>query len=159
MSEVSHALQKIARGTGIIFAGTIVSMFFRFLSRAVMARFFSRAEYGVFNLALTILSVALVIATMGFQNSLPREVAFYKEKEPSRIGSLISTVLIIVSLTSLTFTALLISGSAYVAHIFNEEWLVYALKVILLALPFSALTGSFIAISQGFGRVREKVYF
>ena len=108
---------------------------------------------------MTILSVALVIATMGFQNSLPREVAFYKEKEPSRIGSLISTVLIIVSLTSLTFTALLISGSAYVAHIFNEEWLVYALKVILLALPFSALTGSFIAISQGFGRVREKVYF
>lgn len=28
-----------------------------------------------------------------------------------------------------------------------------------LALPFSALTGTFVAISQGFGRVREKVYF
>jgi len=159
MSEASQALQRIARGTGIVFAGTVISMFFGFLSRAVMARFFSRAEYGVFNLALTILSVALVIATMGFQNSLPREVAFYKERKPSRIGSLISTALIIVSLTSLTVMALLVSGSVYVAQVFNEERLIHALKVISLALPFSALIRSFIAISRGFGRVREKVYF
>jgi len=46
-------------------------MFFGFLSFALIARFFSRAEYGVFRLALTILSVALVIATLGFQNFLP----------------------------------------------------------------------------------------
>ena len=39
-------------------------MFFGFLSVAVIARFFSRAEYGIFSLALTVLSVALVIATM-----------------------------------------------------------------------------------------------
>ncbi|WP_167887310.1 hypothetical protein [Thermococcus sp. M39] len=31
--------QKIARGTGIVFAGTVISMFFGFLSRAVTVRF------------------------------------------------------------------------------------------------------------------------
>jgi len=85
MSEVNHALQRIARGTGIVFAGTIISMFFGFLSVAVIARVFSRAEYGVFSLALTFLSAAVVVATIGFPNSLPREVAFYREKEHSRI--------------------------------------------------------------------------
>nr|CCE70612.1 TPA: hypothetical protein PAB0790.1n [Pyrococcus abyssi GE5] len=30
MSEASQALQKIARGTGIVFAGTIILMFFGF---------------------------------------------------------------------------------------------------------------------------------
>ncbi|ALM76370.1 hypothetical protein [Thermococcus barophilus] len=51
MSEASQALQKIARGAGIVFAGTVISMFFGFLSRAIIARYFSTAEYGVFNLA------------------------------------------------------------------------------------------------------------
>lgn len=61
MSEVNHALQRIARGTGIVFAGTIISMFFGFLSRALIARYFSAGEYGVFNLVLTELSFVLVV--------------------------------------------------------------------------------------------------
>lgn len=159
MSEASQALQKIARGTGIVFVGTVISMFFGFLSRAVIARYFSVGEYGVFNLTLTILSIALVIATLGFQNSLPREVAFYREKEPSKVESLISTALITVSLTSSAIMLLIIFGSEFVAQAFNEERLTSALKVVALALPFSALVGVTISITRGFGRVREQVYF
>ncbi|MBP1911651.1 oligosaccharide flippase family protein [Thermococcus stetteri] len=89
MSEASQALQRIARGTGIVFFGTVFWLFFEFLSRALIARHYSTAEYGVFNLALTVLSIALILATLGFQNSLPRVVAFYREKEPSRVRDLI----------------------------------------------------------------------
>jgi len=78
MSEASQALQKIARGTGIIFAGTIVSLLLGFISRAMIARHFSTSDYGVFNLALTVLSIALVFATLGFPNSLPRKVVILK---------------------------------------------------------------------------------
>lgn len=159
MSEASQALQKIARGTGIVFAGTVISMFFGFLSRAIIARYFSTAEYGVFNLALTVLSIALVVATLGFQNSLPRGVAFYKEREPSKVRDLISTALIIVALNSIIWTVILTLGAGNVAQVFNEERLAYALKIVAFALPFSALTGTIISISRGFGRVREKVYF
>ena len=159
MSEASQALQKIARGTGIVFAGTVVSMFFQFLSRAVIARYFSTGEYGVFNLALTVLSIALVVATLGFQNSLPREVAFYREREPSRVGDLISTALLITALNGILWAAVLILGAGRIAGLFNEARLVYALRVVAFALPFSALTGVTISISRGFGRVREQVYF
>ncbi|MBP1911662.1 flippase [Thermococcus stetteri] len=159
MSEVSQALQKIARGTGIIFAGTVVSMLFGFLSRMIIARYFSTGEYGVFNLALTVLSIALVIATLGFQNSLPREVAVYREREPSRVKALISTALIIVAVNSLVLTVLLVILSGEISLIFHDERLLHALKVVAFALPFSALTGVIISTTQGFGRVREKVYF
>ena len=159
MSETSQALQRIARGTGIVFAGTVFWLFFEFLSRAIIARHYSTSEYGVFNLALTVLSVALIIATLGFQNSLPREVAFYREKEPSRVGDLISTALIIVALNSTIWGMILILGAENIAQIFNETRLAYALKIVAFALPFSALIGTIIPISQGFGRVREKVYF
>ncbi|WP_237718485.1 oligosaccharide flippase family protein [Pyrococcus furiosus] len=129
------------------------------MSRAVIARYFSTSEYGVFNLALTVLSIALVLATLGFQNSLPREVAFYMEREPSRVGNLILTALVIVTVNSLLITVLLILGSGFVAQVFREERLAYALKIVALALPFSALTGVMISISRGFGRVRGQVYF
>ena len=49
MNEASQALQKIAKGTGIVFAGTVISMFFGFLSRALIARYFSIGEYGVWD--------------------------------------------------------------------------------------------------------------
>ncbi len=134
-------------------------MLFGFLSRVMIARYFSTSEYGVFNLTLTILSIALVIATLGFQNSLPREVAFYREKEPSKLGPLISTALVIVALNSLVLTVLLAAFSKEISLIFHDECLLHALNVVAFALPFSALTGVTISISRGFGRVREKVYF
>lgn len=159
MSEASQALQKIARGTGIVFAGTVFWLFFEFLSRAIIARHYSTAEYGVFNLALTVLSIALILATLGFQNSLPREVAFYREKEPSRVGDLISTALIIVALNSIILVIVLILGARDIAQIFHDTRLVQALRIMAFALPCFALITVIVAISRGFGRVRELVYF
>ncbi|NJD98891.1 flippase [Thermococcus sp. LS1] len=159
MSEASQALQRIARGTGIIFTGTVISMFFGFLSRAVIARYFSTAEYGVFNLALTVLNIALVIATLGFQNALPREVAFYKEREPSRVRDLISTALVIVAVNSLIWTVILFLEAGNISQVFKDARLVHALRIIVFALPFWALIVVMISISRGLGRVREQVYF
>ena len=159
MSEASYALQRIARGAGIIFVGTIISMLFGFFNRAIIARYFTTSEYGVFNLALTVLSIALVIATLGFQNSLPREVAFYREKGPSKVNGLISTALVIVLVNSIIWTAILILGARNIARVFDEDRLTYALRITAFALPFWALVGTVISISRGFGRVREKVYF
>ncbi len=79
MDDTSQALQRIARGAGIVFAGTIISMFFGFLSRALIARFFSRAEYGVFSLALIIL-----LSRLGFDFSIIR---FFPNGDKSEIFS------------------------------------------------------------------------
>jgi len=159
MSGTSKALQKIARGTGIVFAGTVISMLFGFLSRAIIARYFSTEEYGVFNLALTVLSIALVVATLGFSSSLPREIAFYREKEPSRVDNLISTALIIVALNSLIWVTILFLEAGNISQVFKDARLGYALRIVVFTLPFWALTAVIISISRGFGRVREQVYF
>jgi len=159
MNEVSHTLQKIARGTGMVFVGTVISMFFGFLSRILIARYFSIDEYGVFNLALTIFSIAIIVATLGFPNSLPREVVFYREKDPSKIDKLISTALIIVMLNSILLMIFLILETKNIAQIFKDEKLSQILSIIIYTLPFSALTNVVISIFQGFGRVREKIYF
>ncbi|WP_456395638.1 oligosaccharide flippase family protein [Thermococcus sp.] len=150
MSDATQALHKIARGTGIIFAGTVISMFFGFLSRAIIAREFSKAEYGVFNLALTILSIGLVIATLGFQNALPREVAFYREKMPEKVDRLISTAIAITAVSAVITALLIFFLAGNISLIFREERLASALRVIVLAIPFSALTAVIISVSRDF---------
>ncbi|WP_324735083.1 oligosaccharide flippase family protein [Thermococcus sp. SY098] len=154
--EVSQALQKIARGTGIIFAGTIVSTLFGFFNKAIIARYFATAEYGIFNLVLTIFSISLVIATLGFGNSLPREVAIYKEKKLSQLWDLTSTAVVILVFNSAVLMLLLTIGAKEVAQIFHDMRLEEPLKIIAFALPFSGLTVGIVAISRGFGRVRER---
>jgi len=158
-NEVSKALQKIARGTGIVFVGTVVSMLLGFLSRAIIARHFSTSEYGIFNLVLTLLSITLVVATLGFQNSLPREVAYYREREPSKVKHILSTALLIVAVNGILWALLLIFGAGAISQSLNEERLTHALRISALALPFWALSATLISISRGFGRVRERVYF
>ncbi|AIF70356.1 hypothetical protein PAP_09910 [Palaeococcus pacificus DY20341] len=159
MSEASQALQKIARGISIIFIGTIISTLFGFFNKAIIARYFATAEYGVFNLALTVFSIALVIATLGFGSSLPREVAIYKEKKPFQLWDLVSTAITILIFNGVLLALFLIIGANSAAQIFHDARLEEPLKIIAFALPFSALTAGIVAISRGFGRVREKVYF
>nr|CCE70613.1 TPA: hypothetical protein PAB2422 [Pyrococcus abyssi GE5] len=110
-------------------------------------------------MALTVLSIALVIATLGFQNALPREVAFYREREPSRVRDLISTALVIVAVNSLIWTAILFLEAGNISQVFKDARLAHALRIVVFALPFWALTAVIISISRGFGRVREQVYF
>ena len=164
MSEASQALQKIARGTGIIFAGTVVSMLLGFISRTLIARHYAVLEYGVFNLALTVIGIGLTVATFGITSSLPREVAVYREKEPDKIGDLISTAMSLVILGSVLAVGLIILSRFEIADALTRTEGAYlllkdALKIVSLALPFMALTSILISVTQGFGRVRERVYF
>ncbi|NJE61785.1 flippase [Thermococcus sp. 21S7] len=164
MDEVNQALHRIARGTGIIFAGTIISMLLGFISRTLIARHYTVLEYGVFNLALTVIGIGSTIATLGITSSLPREVAFYREKEPDRVDTLISTALSLVAISSVLTVAAIILSRPEIADALTRTESSYlllkdALKVISLALPFTVLTGIILSVTQGFGRVRERVYF
>ncbi|ASJ10310.1 polysaccharide biosynthesis protein [Thermococcus sp. P6] len=159
MTGTSQTLHRMARGTGIVFAGTLISMLFGFLSRAVIARGFPTSEYGVFNLALTVLSIALTVATLGFPNAIPREIAFYREREPEKVERIIPTAIFITGITAVVTAFVIFLFAGNISVLFHEDRLVKALRVMILALPFSSLIAILISISRGFGRVREKVYF
>ncbi|MCA6213528.1 polysaccharide biosynthesis-like protein [Thermococcus bergensis] len=66
MSEASQTLQRIVRGAGIVFVGIVISMFFGFLIRVIIARYFSVEEYGVLNFVLIVLSITLVLNNSRF---------------------------------------------------------------------------------------------
>jgi len=82
MSEiVNQSLQKIAKGTGIIFFGTMVGMLFAFGSRVLLARFFTQNEYGIYSLAFIILNIAVIISILGLQEGCTRQIACFRGKD------------------------------------------------------------------------------
>ncbi|NJE12853.1 flippase [Thermococcus sp. LS2] len=160
MSEASQALQKIVKGAGIVFVGTVISMILHFLIRIIIARYYSTSEYGIFSLTLTVLNVSLLISTLGLQHALPREIAFYKQKRQlSRVKEIITAALTLGIIWSVLITVILIFSSDSIAQIFHEERLNFTLKLGSFALPFFTLTWIIVSISRGFEKVDEQFYF
>jgi O-antigen/teichoic acid export membrane protein len=159
LDEVNRALQGIARGTGIIFFGTIISLIFGFITRVVVARHFLPSDYGIYAISLTILNIAVVIATVGIPAGLPREIAYNLEKDRKKVEQIKSSSFFLVLLTSIALFSLMFLGVGKIAEIFDEESLDYSLRLMAIALPFMSISGVIIAISRGFGRVKEQLYF
>ena len=82
MSEiVNQSLQKIAKGTGIIFIGTIIGMLLGFVSRVIIVRYITQSEYGIYSLALVLISIFATISTLGLQEGSTRYIAYFRGKK------------------------------------------------------------------------------
>ncbi|NOR77869.1 MAG: oligosaccharide flippase family protein [Methanophagales archaeon] len=68
----------IAKGTGIIFIGTIIGMLLGFVSRIIIVRYTTQTEYGIFSLALVLLNIFAMISTLGLQSGVTRQIAYFR---------------------------------------------------------------------------------
>ncbi|WP_457750838.1 flippase [Thermococcus sp.] len=159
MDEVNAALQRVARGTGIVFFGSIIGTLLAFISRTLIARHFERAQYGTFNLALTLLNIGLIIALMGFPSGLSREISRYRRESPGKINFLVSSALMVSVSASLLLVLVYFVFAPWFSAVLNDPNLTYALRYVSLALPFSVVSRILIALSRGFDRVRENFYY
>lgn len=155
---MTDGLKRITAGSKLVLAGTLVWITLEFLSRIIIGRHFSSEEYGIYNLTLSIFTASLILSTLGFQSGVPREISYYLEKSPSKVDRLISTALIIIMATSGLVSLVLVINAESIAGIFKKECLIFPLRIVSLALPFSALSITITAVSRGFGRVKEQVY-
>ncbi|MGB2842989.1 MAG: oligosaccharide flippase family protein [Halobacteriota archaeon] len=84
MSEiVNQSLQKIAKGTGIVFTGTIIGLLLAFIGRVIIVRYTTQTEYGIFSLALVLLNIFAMISTLGLQSGVTRQIAYFRGKKNS----------------------------------------------------------------------------
>ena len=162
MSEiVNQSLQKIAKGTGIVFIGSLAGLFLAFIGRLMIARYETVSEYGVFSLALVILNICVVISTLGLQNGVTRSIAYARGKnENEKIQGFISASIWLSLAASIILCFSLFFASETIAvNIFHEPALTAPLKIFSIAIPFFTLSSVIVSIFLGFGRVQAKVYF
>ena len=163
MSEenANGSLVKVAKGTTVIFIGTIVGMLFAFMGRLLIARQWSASDYGVFSLAFAILNISVIISTLGLQRGTSRSIAYARGKnENEKIQGFVSASLWLALAGSLILCFILFLVSEAIAeNIFHEPALTTSLRIFSIAIPFFTLLNVFTGIFLGFGLVQAKVYF
>ena len=162
MSEiVNQSLQKIAKGAGIIFIGTIIGMLFGFIGRVIIVRYLTQSEYGILSLALVLMSIVVIISTLGLGEGSTRCIAYFRgKKEEGKVKDVISSSIKIALIASISLASVFFFISDFISiNIFHASELSTPLKIFSIAIPFTVLINVFISIFRGFDRVDAKVYF
>jgi O-antigen/teichoic acid export membrane protein len=161
MSEiVNKSLQKIAKGTTIVFIGTIVGLLLGFFDRIILIRYTTQSEYGLYCMAFTIMSIFVAISTLGLGEGSTRYIAYFRGKgEEGNVRGVISSSIKIALVSSLVLAMISFLISDFISiNIFHTPELSTPLKIFSIVIPFSVLISVFIAIFRGFNRV-DGVYF
>jgi O-antigen/teichoic acid export membrane protein len=162
MSEiVNQSLQKIAKGTGIVFTGTIIGMLLGFVGRVIIVRYTTQTEYGIYSLALVIISIFVTISTLGLQEGSTRYIAYFRgKKEEGKVKGVISSSIKIAIIASISLAAISFFISDFISiSIFHTPALSTPLKIFTIAIPFTVLINVLISIFRGFDRVDARLYF
>ena len=162
MSEiVNQSLQKIAKGTGIIFTGTIISLLLGFIGTIIIVRYLTTAEYGLFSLALTVIALIAGISILGIDLGATRYIAYFKGKEDNKkISGVIGSSFQITIIASVLFSIFVFLSSEYISMaILHNNNLSTILKILSVTIPFSILSNTVVSIFRGFGVVKVRVYF
>ena len=157
---VNQSFKKIAKGTGIIFIGTIVGLIFRVVNRILVIRYISLNEYGYLSLAMVIISIFILLSSLGLPDGVTRNLAYYRGKgDIKRVFGVIISAFHIAIITSIifAFSAFFISGS--IATFFKMEELEWIIKVLSFTIPFSVGINILVSVYRGLERPKEGLYF
>ena len=158
---LSDSLAKITKGTGIAFVGYLVSALLGFVSRPLIVRCGTEADYGVFSLASVILGICTIIATLGLPTGTSRSIAYARGKNDSeKVQKLISASIQLGLIASISLGIVVFSTADVIAvKIFHDATLGLPLKIFALGIPISALISVLVSLFQGFDDVKPTAYF
>jgi len=161
VSILNETLQKVAKGTGTVFIGSIVSIVFAFISRILIAKYYTQGEYGIFSLGYTILFISAIVGALGLQEGVARQIAYYKGKGNNKAMSGVIFFSLLFSLVAgITLFILLFSSSNIISiKVFHLLKFSYYLKIFSIAIPFFILLFVLTSIFRGFSSVKENVLF
>jgi stage V sporulation protein B len=126
----------------------------------VVTQFLAPADYGVFTLGQTVVNLSMVLVLFGTPKALDRFIPQYQALgESGKVRTLIIRVLRWVALASLIVMALLFFSSSLLATWFSEPGFTYVLRVLLLALPATALVREVSSVFVGYKELRYRVCF
>jgi O-antigen/teichoic acid export membrane protein len=155
------SVNEVAKGTFIIFFGTIIGLLFTSLGRIIFARIFSSSEYGIFSLGIGIINIASIIGALGLREGLTRQIAYNEaKKQVIKIKYFINLSFILTSLMGIVLFIFLFFSSEFISdNIFKIPSLKFPLQILSIAIPFEIMIFILASIFRGFRRVREKVIF
>ena len=159
-TSFEQEISKIAKNAGYGGIGILISNIIAYFSSAIVTRVIGADLYGIFLLANSALSIVSLFAVLGLNNGVLRYVSMYSGKNDlSRIkGSIIYCARVTLVASLLIGTVVFWLAPLLSKEIFHKPTLTIALKILIAGLPFSAITGIYLASLQGLQLIKLKVF-
>jgi len=154
------ALKKIAIGAGIGFIGTVIGLLFQFISRMIIARIGTQADYGAFYLAMVVIGVVVVLASFGLQDGTTRYIAYVQGKNDQNKTGKIIVASLQISIAASVFLCIVffLLAEPIALNIFHTPDLTRPLQLLSLTVPFLTLSNILSSIFRGFSRVEALAF-
>ncbi len=150
----------VAKNAGLSFSGTIAIMFFKLASSVIVTRTLGAQLYGIYVLAVAILSFCEIIALFGLENTVVRFVSQFKAlgDAPRLRGIIFGVAGLVLLLSPAVYTGLFVLSPYLSETFFSKPVLIPVLKIIAISLPFSCISRLTLAALQGIKLIKYKVY-
>ncbi len=146
--DVNNSLTILVKGSVIIFIGIFLSKFLTYVYKVIIARNFGPESYGLFSLALIIVTLFSTVASLGLSEGILRYASLYNNpKEIKKIKPLFKFSLIFSCISGVIFAVILFSISDLIAiNIFHNYSLTIYLRYFSIGIPFILISNLFLSI-------------
>ncbi len=152
---------RIGRGAAIALVGSLASLILAFAARALIARYWSTADYGVFSVALAVLNISALVAGLGLPLGVTRSIAFARGRgKDAEVRNLISaSIRIGLAASVLLCVVLFLASDAIAVGLFHDDNLVLPVRVFAFGIPLLTTIYILVSVFRGFNDVKPTVYF
>jgi len=147
------------RGSSLLLLGRIVSLAVMCAVQILVVRHLTRADYGAWTYALSVVTLLQSVAALGLDRSVTRFVAIYREQgDLARVRGLVLMLVGVVAAVGTLLTVVLVMFPAAIGRMTGVEPHVLALlNVIIFLVPLEALDLLFIGLFACLGQARAIV--
>ena len=138
-----------------------MGIFFNFVARVLIARFYTPEDYGLFNLFFTVLSIFAGIGLLGLGAGISRFIGYYKGSgEKHNIKAVEVWGLLIGAVSGISFGILLFFIAPWISPLFSEKNVfVDYIRIAAVTLPFYVILSLLISVFRGHQRTKERILF
>ena len=160
MSSAGTHLVTIAKNAGLGIGGRIFFLGARFCTTILITRTIGPEQYGIFALAVTIITVIDALTLMGLEPAMVKFVAQYKaQNDIFHVKGTICLGLGICLFSSLVLVLVGLLAAELIANgVFHKSALTPVLRIMLLGVPFVSLTLIILSALQGAKLVKYRIF-
>lgn len=155
MTSYDADLKQLFSDSGLVFLSEVVSMGAAFIAHTLLVRNLDPDLFGVFSLAVTIISVTAGFALVGMGQTVTR---FISASDPSDAPQYLTIGLGVVTVSGSVLALGLYAGGSFLESFFDSPDLNRFLQVLALLVVFRPIAGVIVGTVRGLERTRWKVF-
>lgn len=138
---VAKAARRQIRGSSLLLVGRMIAMVVNFVVQVLTVRYLTKADYGAFAYALSLVTLGETIVTFGLDRAVTRFVPIYYEREdyPRMFGTILMVLGTILSLGMILIVGVVTLQDAITGTLISDRRAVELLAILVALSPLQAL--------------------